>query len=84
MLNPSYVRLDLELKNKGLTKIQRKIAQLVSMGLSNAEVANQLFLTETGVKLNIGAIYAKLNLKSRAQLIVWCLPLMPFLNTKAF
>ncbi|OYZ22171.1 MAG: helix-turn-helix transcriptional regulator [Bdellovibrio sp. 28-41-41] len=63
---------------KGLSNRESEVAELVSKGLSNKEVANQLFVTEKTVKFHLTNIYKKMNVKSRAQLIVWCLPHLGF------
>ena len=63
---------------KGLSNREAQVANLVSMGLSNKEVANQLFLTEKSVKYHLTNIYRKMNVRSRAQLIIWCLPHTPY------
>jgi DNA-binding NarL/FixJ family response regulator len=62
---------------RGLTNRESEIVELTSKGLSNAEIANQLFVTSNTVKFHLVNIYQKMNVKSRAQLIVWCLPHMP-------
>lgn len=66
---------------KGLSNREAEVAELVSKGLSNKEVANQLFVTEKTVKFHLTNIYKKMNVKSRAQLIVWCLPHMSFVES---
>lgn len=66
--------------NKGLSNRESEVAELVTKGLSNKEVANQLFVTEKTVKFHLTNIYKKMNVKSRAQLIVWCLPHMGFVE----
>lgn len=63
---------------KGLSNREAEVAELVSQGLSNKEVANQLFVTEKTVKFHLTNIYKKMSVKSRAQLIVWCLPHLNF------
>lgn len=68
---------------KGLSNRESEVAELVSKGLSNKEVANQLFVTEKTVKFHLTNIYKKMNVKSRAQLIVWCLPHLGFVETEA-
>lgn len=68
---------------KGLSNREAEVAELVSRGLSNKEVANQLFVTEKTVKFHLTNIYKKMNVKSRAQLIVWCLPHLGFVETEA-
>lgn len=66
---------------KGLSNREAEVAELVSKGLSNKEVANQLFVTEKTVKFHLTNIYKKMNVKSRAQLIVWCLPHLGFVES---
>src|ERR1700757_4864506 len=68
---------------KGLSHREAEVAELVSKGLSNKEVANQLFVTEKTVKFHLTNIYKKMNVKSRAQLIVWCLPHLGFVESEA-
>ncbi len=65
---------------KGLSNREAEVAELVTKGLSNKEVANQLFVTEKTVKFHLTNIYKKMNVKSRAQLIVWCLPPLGFVE----
>lgn len=64
----------------GLSNREAEVAELVTKGLSNKEVANQLFVTEKTVKFHLTNIYKKMNVKSRAQLIVWCLPHIGFIE----
>lgn len=66
---------------KGLSNREAEVAELVSRGLSNKEVANQLFVTEKTVKFHLTNIYKKMSVKSRAQLIVWCLPHLGFVES---
>lgn len=68
---------------KGLSNREAEVAELVSQGLPNKEVAAKLFVTEKTVKFHLTNIYKKMNVKSRAQLIVWCLPAMNFINEEA-
>ena len=68
---------------KGLSNRESEVAELVSKGLSNKEVANQLFVTEKTVKFHLTNIYKKMNVKSRAQLIVWCLPHIGFVENES-
>lgn len=67
---------------KGLSNRESEVAELVTKGLSNKEVANQLFVTEKTVKFHLTNIYKKMSVKSRAQLIVWCLPHMGFVEAE--
>jgi DNA-binding CsgD family transcriptional regulator len=68
------------LTQKGLSHREAEVAELVSKGLSNKEVASQLFVTEKTVKFHLTNIYKKMAVKSRAQLIVWCVPHVDFVN----
>jgi DNA-binding CsgD family transcriptional regulator len=68
---------------KGLSNREAEVAELVSKSLSNKEVANQLFVTEKTVKFHLTNIYKKMSVKSRAQLIVWCLPHLGFVESEA-
>lgn len=63
---------------KGLSNREAQVADLVTRGLSNKEIGNQLFITEKTVKFHLVNIYGKMFLKSRAHLIVWCLPHLGF------
>ncbi len=65
---------------EGLSNRESEVAELVTQGLSNKEVASRLFVTEKTVKFHLTNIYKKMNVKSRAQLIVWCLPNMSFVE----
>lgn len=67
---------------KGLTKREAEVADLARRGLRTKEVANQLFVTEKTIKFHLTSIYKKLNVKSRAQLVVWCIPHMSMIEVE--
>ena len=51
-----------------LTPTERQVAQLVAAGRTNREVAQELFVSVRTVESNLTRIYAKLDVRSRAEL----------------
>jgi DNA-binding NarL/FixJ family response regulator len=51
-----------------LTSRETEVAHLVGKGLSNPEVAAELFISRKAVEYHLGNIYAKCGLKGREQL----------------
>jgi len=53
-----------------LTERERETLQLIGRGLSNAEIAAALFVTQTTVRTYVSRILSKLGARDRAQLVV--------------
>jgi DNA-binding NarL/FixJ family response regulator len=54
----------------GLTPRELEVLQLLAQGLSNAELAEQLTLSEATIKTHVARILAKLQLRDRVQAVV--------------
>lgn len=55
---------------ESLTERELEVLKLLARGLSNTELAEQLFLSETTVKTHVSSIFRKLRLRDRAQAVV--------------
>lgn len=55
----------------GINEKEREIIQLVAEGLSNKEIASELFLSEGTVRNYLSEILEKLNLRDRTQLAIF-------------
>lgn len=61
------------LREYGLTASEQAVVEKISEGLSNKEIAQELFLSEGTVKNYITEILSKLNLRDRTQIAIFYL-----------
>jgi DNA-binding NarL/FixJ family response regulator len=60
-----------ESRPEGLTKREMEVVGLVSLGLSNRQIAERLVITERTAAAHVHSILEKLDLASRAQVVAW-------------
>ena len=61
---------DINVFNGILSRREAEVAMLICQGLSNKQIAEQLFISEKTIKTHVSNILSKLDIKDRMQLIL--------------
>ena len=64
-----FVLNEMKLDELGITKRELEILTLIASGMSNREIAEQLFVSENTVKTHSSRLFDKLNAKRRTQAV---------------
>ena len=56
-----------------LTEREQEVLQLIARGLSNRQIADEMYISEKTVKTHVSSILSKLGVQDRTQAAIWAL-----------
>jgi ATP/maltotriose-dependent transcriptional regulator MalT len=67
---PAKVAIDHErIQNLGISQRELEVLTLISDGLSNQEIGERLFISESTIKTHVSNLFVKLDVKRRTQAV---------------
>jgi len=69
LVNPNFALNDTEINRLGVSPRELEVLELISKGLSNQEIADQLFVSVNTVKTHTSNLFMKMDVKRRTQAI---------------
>jgi DNA-binding CsgD family transcriptional regulator len=66
---PEFVRNAAELEKLAISKRELEVLELMARGMSNQEIAEQLFVSLNTIKTHSGKVFEKLEVKRRTQAV---------------
>lgn len=66
---PEFVRNEQELEKLAISKRELEVLELMAKGMSNQEIAEQLFVSLNTIKTHSGKVFEKLDVKRRTQAV---------------
>ncbi|MHA3684475.1 LuxR C-terminal-related transcriptional regulator [Leucobacter sp. HY1908] len=58
-------------REEGLTQREAEVLALITQGLSNVEIANQVHLSINSIKTHVRSCYRRINVTSRTNAVLW-------------
>jgi len=69
-VKPTLVKDQEKIKSLGISARELEVLQLISDGLSNQEIGEKLFISESTIKTHVSNLFVKLDVKRRTQAVI--------------